>query len=205
MSSAIFECMCLVQGLSSHCKSIDGFVSAEVMFSTNNRSRGYGIVEFTNQAAAEKAIESLNETNIGERKVLARLDRGVPAPREKLTKRDDGERVASDRPVQKRGAQRSNIAPLRVRAEDEGRLLYVGNIPWRSSWQDIKDAFKECGEVIRVDIPTDRQTRRSRGFATVLFDKPEDADAAIAKLNDTDMGGRTITVRHDQFIKKGDE
>lgn len=98
---------------------------------------------------------------------------------------------------------RSNIAPLKVRPEDDGRLLYVGNIPWRSSWQDIKDHFKEVGAVIRVDIPVDRETRRSRGFATVLYETKDDAARAIEKLNNTEMGGRPITVRHDQFVAGG--
>lgn len=98
---------------------------------------------------------------------------------------------------------RSNIAPLKVRPEDDGRLLYVGNIPWRSSWQDIKDHFKEVGAVIRVDIPVDRETRRSRGFATVLYETKDDAARAIEKLNNTEMGGRPITVRYDQFVAGG--
>lgn len=157
-------------------------------------------MEFSSNAAASKAIDAFNETTLGDRKVFVRLDRGANA-------RSEGE---EKRPPRSNGAPRNsahfnrpNIAPLRVRPEDEGRLLYVGNIPWRSSWQDIKDHFREVGSVIRVDIPVDKVTRRSRGFATVLFDKPEDALAAIDKLNNTEMGGRTITVRLDQYVAGG--
>lgn len=184
-----------MQELAAHFKNAAGFVSAEVSASNNGRSRGYGIVEFSSSAAASKAIEAFNESTIGERKVFVRLDRGanVRAPTE-----EKGERS----PNARRGNanSRAKIAPLRVRPEDEGRLVYVGNIPWRSSWQDIKDFFKEVGPVIRVDIPVDRATRRSRGFATVLFEKSEDATAAIEKLNNREMGGRNITVRLDQYV-----
>jgi RNA recognition motif-containing protein len=180
--------------LAAHFKKAPGFVSAEVLTSTNGRSRGYGLVEFSSSTTASKAIEAFNESTLGERKIFVRLDRGNNVrseTEEKRPARNNGNRG---------NFNRSNIAPLRVRPEDEGRLLYVGNIPWRSSWQDIKDFFREVGAVIRVDIPVDKNTRRSRGFATVLFEKQEDAKAAIEKLNNTEMGGRSITVRFDQYI-----
>ena len=170
-------------------------MSAEVSTSTNGRSRGYGIVEFSSSSAATKAIETFNESTLGERKVFVRLDRGTARPD------NEDKRPARTNAAPRVGTfNRSNIAPLRVRPEDEGRLLYVGNIPWRSSWQDIKDHFREVGSVIRVDIPVDKATRRSRGFATVLFEKSEDALVAIEKLNNTEMNGRTITVRLDQYV-----
>lgn len=186
--------------MAAHFKTAAGFVSAEVSSSNNGRSRGYGLVEFSSSTAASKAIESFNESTIGERKVFVRVDRGANVRPEN---EDRPERPTSGR----RGANAnmSKIAPLRVRPEDEGRLVYVGNIPWRSSWQDIKDFFREIGPVIRVDIPINKATRRSRGFATVLFEKPEDAESAIQKLNNTEMGGRSITVRLDQFIGKKEE
>jgi RNA recognition motif-containing protein len=182
------------QDLASHFKKAPGFVSAEVSASGNGRSRGYGLVEFSSSAAASKAIDAFNESTIGERKVFVRLDRGANV----RTDEDDKQRRPAG--TRRPNPSRSNIAPLRVRPEDEGRLIYVGNIPWRSSWQDIKDFFKEIGPVIRVDIPLNKATRRSRGFATVLFEKPEDAIAAIQKFNESEMGGRTITVRLDQFV-----
>ena len=184
--------------MATHFKKATGFVSAEVSTSSNGRSRGYGIVEFSSANAANKAIESFNETTLGERKVFVRLDRGANSKSEN----EEGRSAARPSGDRRPNFNRSNIAPLRVRPEDEGRLLYVGNIPWRSSWQDIKDYFRDIGPVIRVDIPINKATRRSRGFATVLFEKQEDAHAAIEKLNNTEMGGRTITVRMDQYVSK---
>lgn len=150
------------------------------------------MVEFVSEAAAEGSINEFNETTIGERKIFVRLDRGANIP--------DPEAKPREARPPRTGAPRTNIAPMKVRPEAEGRLLYVGNIPFRISWQDIKDHFREMGSVIRVDIPMDRATHRSRGFATVLFEKPEDALMAIEKLNNTELGGRTVTVRMDQFV-----
>jgi len=69
-------------------------------------------------------------------------------------------------------------APLRVGPGDKGRLVYVGNLTFRTAWQDVKDLFKEYGDVIRVDIAQDMDGR-SKGYGTVLFSKEEDATAAI--------------------------
>merc|ERR1719158_1651315 len=52
-----------------------------------------------------------------------------------------------------------HLAPMRVGPKDKGHLVYVGNLPFRASWQDVKDVFKEQGEVIRVDIATDCNAR----------------------------------------------
>ena len=153
-------------------------------------------MEFKSLESANNAIEEFNESTIGERKIFVRLDRGANTGE---VKREFKPRSTTERRPNP-NHNKSNIAPLKVRPEDDGRLLYVGNIPWRSSWQDIKDHFREAGPVIRVDIPVDRETRRSRGFATVLFEKREDATAAIDKFNSTDMNGRSITVRYDQYV-----
>lgn len=153
------------------------------------------MVEFSSAATANNAVDQFNETEVGERKIFVRLDRGANAAATGEARREQRPRGAP-----RVAPNRSNIAPLKVRPEDDGRLLYVGNIPWRSSWQDIKDHFREVGSVIRVDIPLDKETRRSRGFATVLYEKKEDAAAAIEKLNNTEMNGRPITVRYDQYV-----
>jgi len=97
--------------------------------------------------------------------------------------------------------RKPRIAPLRVRPEDKGRLLYVGNIPWRASWQDLKDLFRDVGEVIRVDIPTDRDGR-SRGYATVLFEAEAAAGEAIKRFNDYEFEGRRLNVREDQYVER---
>ena len=69
--------------------------------------------------------------------------------------------------------------------------LYVGNIAFNATEEEIKAFFSPIGEVNSVKIITDRDTGRSRGFC---FVEMQNADAAIAELNGKEMNGRKITV-----------
>ena len=61
--------------------------------------------------------------------------------------------------------------------------LYVGNLPFTATQNDLQDAFAAHGSVISVDIMTERSTGRPRGFAFVTMDTKEAAEAAISALN----------------------
>ncbi|GAB6173314.1 RNA-binding protein [Paradesulfitobacterium aromaticivorans] len=73
------------------------------------------------------------------------------------------------------------------------RTLYVGNLPWNTSTEDISDFFREYGEVYSSRIITDRETGRSRGFGFVEVGD-EDAERMAGELNGKDFGGRPLTV-----------
>jgi cold-inducible RNA-binding protein len=72
--------------------------------------------------------------------------------------------------------------------------LYVGNLPFSVSEQELEEMFSRSGSVISASIVTDRDTGRSRGFAFVEMETQEAADAAIQSLNGADIGGRSLTV-----------
>jgi RNA recognition motif-containing protein len=72
--------------------------------------------------------------------------------------------------------------------------IYVGNISFQTTEQDIDAAFSAYGQVDRVQIVKDRDTGQSRGFAFVEMPNNSDADKAMAALNGADLGGRTLTV-----------
>ncbi len=72
--------------------------------------------------------------------------------------------------------------------------LYVGNLPFSVSEQDLEEMFSQVGVVESTNIVTDRDTGRSRGFAFVEMDSREAADAAIAALNGREIDGRQLTV-----------
>ena len=72
--------------------------------------------------------------------------------------------------------------------------LYVHNLSWRVSWQDLKDHFRQAGEVIHTKILTEGPGGRSKGCGIVEFESPEEAVAAIEQLNDSDLDGRPIQV-----------
>jgi len=74
------------------------------------------------------------------------------------------------------------------------RKLYVGNLPYDASDQDLQTLFATAGTVDSVNLMQDMATGRARGFAFVEMGTDEDAQAAINKLNNYAMGGRTLTV-----------
>ena len=85
--------------------------------------------------------------------------------------------------------------PLSNRAEDEeGRRLYVGNLPWSMSIDDIASNFESSGEVVNAHLPRD-QDGRSRGFAFITFASADDASAACEQWEGRDLGGRQVKVR----------
>ena len=71
--------------------------------------------------------------------------------------------------------------------------LYVGNLPYNTTEDDLRTLFSNYGSVTSVAIITDRDTGRSKGFAFVEMSN-EDADKAITQLNGTEVNGRTLTV-----------
>ena len=72
--------------------------------------------------------------------------------------------------------------------------LYVGNLSFQSSENDINDAFAAHGTVTSVNIITDRETGRPRGFAFVEMSSDAEANAAMQALDGQDLGGRTLKV-----------
>ena len=72
--------------------------------------------------------------------------------------------------------------------------LYVGNLSFQTSSQDLEEMFAGIGVVESATVVEDRETGRSRGFGFVEMASPEDAQKAIAELNGTEQGGREIKV-----------
>jgi cold-inducible RNA-binding protein len=72
--------------------------------------------------------------------------------------------------------------------------LYVGNLSFRTTSEELRDAFASVGTVESASVIEDRETGRSRGFAFVEMATPEEAAAAIEAFNGKDFGGRNLTV-----------
>ena len=73
------------------------------------------------------------------------------------------------------------------------KKLYVGNLPFDATTEDVRTAFEAYGTVHDVSLVTDRDTGRPRGFGFVEMD-PQAAIAAIEGLNNKDFGGRDLNV-----------
>ena len=72
--------------------------------------------------------------------------------------------------------------------------IYVSNLPYRLSNEELRDIFAAYGEVSRVKIVKDKDTNRSKGFGFVEMPNDDECKRAIAELNDKDVGGRALRV-----------
>lgn len=72
--------------------------------------------------------------------------------------------------------------------------IYVGNLPYATKAEDLKEIFSRHGTVVRATIIMDRDTNRPRGFAFVEMADQKEADAAVAALGGYDFNGRPLTV-----------
>ncbi len=85
-----------------------------------------------------------------------------------------------------------------------GKKLYIGNLPYTATEQELRELFSKHGTVESLDLISDRATGRPRGFGFVEMD-PAGADTAIQTLDGQDFGGRTLRVNeaHDRPAGRG--
>jgi cold-inducible RNA-binding protein len=72
--------------------------------------------------------------------------------------------------------------------------LFVGNLSFEITENDLQDAFAEHGTVVEANLMMDRATGRPRGFGFVTMSTPEEAKKAIDAMNGKELGGRALTV-----------
>ena len=76
--------------------------------------------------------------------------------------------------------------------------LYVGGLPYQTTEEDLIELFQQVGNVATATVITDRATGRSKGFGFVEMGDTQEAQDAIARLNGSTLGNRTITVNEAQ-------
>src|ERR1041385_6726015 len=72
--------------------------------------------------------------------------------------------------------------------------LFVGNLSFKTTENDLQDAFAAHGTVVEANLMMDRMSGKPRGFGFVTMSSPEEAQKAIEALNGKDLGGRALTV-----------
>src|ERR1041385_2070551 len=72
--------------------------------------------------------------------------------------------------------------------------LFVGNLSFNTTENDLQDAFAAHGTVVEANLMVDRMSGRPRGFGFITMSSPEEAQKAIASMNGASIGGRAITV-----------
>jgi RNA recognition motif-containing protein len=83
------------------------------------------------------------------------------------------------------------------------KKLYVGNLPFTTTEDELRTVFERHGSVDSVNVITDRETGRARGFAFVEMADASAAEAAMRALDGSDLGGRSLRVNEAQDRRSG--
>jgi RNA recognition motif-containing protein len=84
-----------------------------------------------------------------------------------------------------------------------GNRLYVGNLSFRATTEEVREAFAQAGEVTDVHLVTDRETGQPRGFGFVTMATAEGAAKAIERWNGAELGGRQLRVNEAEDRRGG--
>jgi RNA recognition motif-containing protein len=164
--------------------------TASVVIGRNGRSRGYGLVTFSEASDALKAVETFNETEFQGRSLICHEDRGA-------TKSSAAEGGAA-RPAREAKAPRAPRAPRAVDSAPDanftGTSVFVNNLSWSTTSEDLKAAFTKSDS---ADVAI-RNDGRSRGWGTVQFSSAEDAETAVQEMKGKDIGGRNVETSIDR-------
>lgn len=82
------------------------------------------------------------------------------------------------------------------------KRIFVGNLPWAVTLDQLKEIFGKYGEIEDAIIMANKYTGKSRGFGFVTFKEESSAEKAIAEMNNKDVQGREITVTEARPLKK---
>lgn len=197
--------------LEEHMKTAGTVVSAEVMKGYDGRSKGCAIVEFSSEEEAQNAIKTLTDTKLKDRMIFVREDREIVGGGKggrggrggRGGKTFGGPKVGGGS-----GGGGGDVAAGETADEDaddeDGTTrgscsVFVGNLAYETSWQDLKDHMRAAGNVDTASIITDNK-ERSKGCGIVVYQRPQDAARAMKDLQNTELDGRNIFVREDREL-----
>lgn len=177
------------EDLKEYFSQVGDVIRADIITSKGHH-RGMGTVEFSTANAVDAAIEKLNGSFLLDRQIFVRQDNPPPeSENDKHEKRfNKPQRDDNNSP---RHTKNNFDRPSH---QQDGFEIFVANISYSTTWQTLKDLFRECGEVLRADVELDRQGY-SRGFGLVIMANEADAKTAIEKFNGYELEGRKLDVR----------
>lgn len=179
--------------LKDHMKKCEcEIVRADILASPDGRSKGCGIVEFASVEGAKRAL-TLNDSELMGRQIFVREDRESGSGGGYYTQQP------GNAPS---GGAGGGGGGGRMSSEKQDCRVYVGNLSWDVSWQDLKDHMRSAGDVSFAEVMQE-PGGRSKGCGVVEFKSPEEAKEAIDSLNDTELKGRMIFVREDRETSGG--
>lgn len=186
-------------------------VSTEII-TRRGRHKGMGTVEFTNRAAVDEAINRFNNVEFMGRELFIKQDQPPPNKRndepsmyDRIQPNDgyhndsyrDGYKLDKNNNPHDYGFNE----PRQQRSQSYE--VFILNLPFAFSWQNLKDLFRECGNVLRADIQLD-YNGYSRGFGNVFYGSKEEMYRAIDTFNGYDLDGRILEVREGRSNQHGD-
>jgi RNA recognition motif-containing protein len=197
------------QGLKDHFRSAGEVTHADVMTEPNGRSKGCAIVRFASAQDAANAIQQLHDSELDGRTIFVREDReagggggvvggggfaaetgGLPPPVAPYNAPAASRAVGGGRGgvAQQYGAPAVGLPPApKAAGGGSGSRVYVGNLSWETSWQELKDHFRNAGEVSHADVMMEHDGR-SKGCGIVSFASARDAANAINTLHQSELG-----------------
>ena len=176
------------QDLKDHMRKAGNVDSATILTNTQGESVGCGVVVYQKPQEAARAIRELQNSELNGMPLFAREDR-ERHPRGGRGGRGVGGRGAGGRFGGRGGGGGGGGGRGAGSSETQ---VYVGNLAPETTWRDLKDHFRQCGDVRRAEVVA------SGGSGTVSFSTKADADAAIQRLNGSALQGRTLEVRRHQ-------
>lgn len=181
------------QDLKDHMRKAGNVDSATILTNTQGESVGCGVVVYQRPQEALRAIRELQNSELNGRPMFAREDReaGRGGPGRGFAG-GRGRGAAPGGRGRGRGGGGRGGGGRFGSTSAEGTNLYVGNLADETTWKELKDHFRQCGDVRRAEVA------QGKGFGTIQFFHKEDADAAISRLNGSELQGSTLEVRLDQ-------
>mmetsp|Transcript_7121 Transcript_7121/g.11629 ORF Transcript_7121/g.11629 Transcript_7121/m.11629 type:complete len:487 (-) Transcript_7121:166-1626(-) len=197
------------QDLKDHMREAGEVQFAEVMMMQDGRSKGCGIVEFVNEEGARNAIQTLNDTELCGRQIFVREDReqnkgivsGGGGGGGGHHHHGHGGQFGSGGGGWNRvggggGGGRNN------HHQWGNTSVYVGNLAYETTWQELKDHMRRVGNIDKADI-LQGNDGRSKGCGIVIYQNPKEAQRAIRELQNSELNGRPIFVREDRESSGG--
>lgn len=139
--------------------------------SDSGRSKGYGYVDFASPADAKKAVEEMHQKELDGRNINVDLSHPRPARENKGNDRS--------------GNKGDSLSP-------ESNTLFIANLSFDTTRDDLFNTFGEYGTVNSVRIPTNPDTGKPRGFGYIEMDSVDNAKAALQALNGENIAGRNV-------------
>jgi RNA recognition motif-containing protein len=180
--------MCSWQDLKDHMRKA-GNVDSATIFSNQGGETNSGIVVYQRPQDAARAIRELQGTELHRMLLSVREDR-MPSGGGGGGGGGGSVRAPGGRSPGRGGEGRGHRS-------EPGSQLFITNISTKTTWYELKDHFRACGDVKRADIKMTPQGE-SKGFGTVAFATKKEAEAAIQSLNGSELQGSNLEVRLDR-------